>query len=154
MRNGESPVDPPALTQAAQDIGRAGLEAGRSAWSVLAALRDLVAADAALSRSAMGVTAAYAGAAIALGASSWLLLMTLSILVLQALGLAWVWSVAIPTVISVIATYVCFRRASEAFAQTRFEATRRQLSRLADELRDADDEVTTRTAESPPEPRT
>lgn len=130
MVPGESPADPPELTQAAKELGQAGLEVGRSAWQTLVLFRRLVAADLALSRSAFGLTLAFAGAAIALGASAWLLLMTLMVLALNATGLGWMASVAIPAVLSGVGAAVFAWRASIIFGDTGFKASRRQLARL------------------------
>lgn len=122
---------PPPLTQAAQDLGRAGVESGRAAWSVLGGLRQLFAADLALSRSALGLTLAWAGAAIALGASAWLLLMALLVLALHnGLGFGWIAAFAWPAVVSLLGTALAGWRAARVFDDTRLNATRRQLARL------------------------
>jgi uncharacterized membrane protein YqjE len=123
--------DPPALAQAAQDLGRAGVESGRAAWDVLGAIRKLFAADLALSRSAFGLTLAWAGAAIALGASAWLLLMGLLVLVLHdALGMSWIAAMLLPALVSLLGAGLAGWRAARVFDDTRLNATRRQLARL------------------------
>ncbi len=127
---GTAPSEPPELGQAAKDIGQAGLELGRSAWSALSSFRALAAADFSLSRSALGLTLAYAGAAIALGASAWLLLMALIVLALHAAGLGRIGAVAVPALLSLGAAAFFGWRAAVAFDDTRLNATRRQLARL------------------------
>jgi uncharacterized membrane protein YqjE len=130
MREGESPADPPELSQAAQDLGRAALGAGRSAWHVTKTFRTLLAADLSLSRSALGMTLAFAAVGIVLGASAWLLLMTLLVVALRELGLGWLVAIAIPALLSLAGAALCMWRASIAFADTRLNATRRQLARF------------------------
>ena len=91
-----TPQAPPDLGEALHALGadsRAGLKAASDS---LKALRILVAADFSLARSAFGRALAFTGVAIAFGASAWLLLMALMVLVLNAAGLGWIASVAIP----------------------------------------------------------
>jgi hypothetical protein len=130
MHAGESRGDPPELSQAAQDIARAGLDAGRSAWGVATSFRAMVAADLALTRSAFGLTLVYTGIAIALGASAWLLLMGVLVLALQATGLALIWALLLPATLSAVGAGICAWIGSKVFADTRLCATRRQLARL------------------------
>lgn len=124
------PGDPPPLTQAARDIGRAGVESGRAAWEAVGALRKLVAADFALSRSAFGLTLAWAGVGIALGASAWLLLMGLLVLGLHELGLGWIAALSLPALVSLGGAGLAGWRAAQVFDDTRLNATRRQLAHL------------------------
>lgn len=127
----ESSGAPPDLGLAAKQLGQAGVEVGRSAWDVLRLFRTLFAADLSLSRSAFGLTLAWAGGAIALGASAWLLTMTLLVLWLQASGwVGWVGAVTIPAIVSAIGAGFCVWRAVEVFGDTRLDATRRQLEKL------------------------
>jgi hypothetical protein len=127
-----TPADPPPLSQAAKDVGQAGLEVGKSAWAVVTSFRSLVAADLSLSRSAFGLTLAYAGVAIALGASAWLLLMAVLVMILQGTGwVGWIGSLAIPAVLSLGGAGAFAWRASKVFTDTRLDATRRQLSRFS-----------------------
>lgn len=108
------------------------MDVGRSAWGVLAAFRSLVAADFSLSRSAFGLTLFYTGVAIALGASAWLLLMTILVLALQASGwMGWIGAVALPAVLSLIGAAAFAWRASVIFGDTRLDASRRQLARFS-----------------------
>ena len=120
----------PDLVDAAKNIGNATREAGKSAWQVATSLRSLVAADLALSRSAFGLTLAYVGVAIALGASAWLLLMGLMVVVLQSFGLSLLWALALPALLSSAGAALCAWLASKVFDDTQLRATRRQLARL------------------------
>jgi uncharacterized membrane protein YqjE len=128
--DGANASSAPPLTDAAKQLGDDALELGRSAWSALRGFRTLFAADLSLSRSAFGLTLAYAGAAIALGASAWLLLMALGVLALHAWGLSWIASVAIPALISLAGAAFFVWQATQVFVDTRLDATRRQLARL------------------------
>lgn len=122
---------PPELTQAAKELGQAGLEVGRSAWDVVRHFRTLFAADLSLSRSAFGLTLAWTGGAIALGASAWLMLMTLLVLWLQSTGwVGWMGAVAIPALLSAAGAAACAWFAAKYFEDTRLDATRRQLEKL------------------------
>lgn len=122
---------PPELQQAAKDLGQAGIEVGRSAWGVVRHFRTLLAADLALSRVAFGVTLAWAGVAIVLGASAWLLAMVSVVLWLQSTGwVGWQGAVLIPAIVSAAGGAVCVRFAAKAFADTSLNATRRQLVKL------------------------
>ena len=123
--------EPPELTQAAKDLGQAGIEVGRSAWEVVRHFRTLFAAYLSLSRSALGLTLAWTGAAIALGASAWLLAMTLLVLFLQSTGwVGWQGAVLLPALVSGALAAFCAWRAMVIFEDTRLDATRRQLEKL------------------------
>ena len=126
-----TPNEPPPLIQAAEDLGRAGMESGRAAWDVLGGLRRLIAADFALSRSAFGLTLAWTALAIALGASAWLLLMAALVLVLHdAAGMSWAAAVTLPAMVSLLGASGAAWQASRVFGDTRLGATRRHLARL------------------------
>ena len=106
---GDGPAAPD-LSQSFEALGndaRAGLKAASDATK---ALRILIAADVSLARSAFGRTLAFTGAAIAFGASSWLLLMA--------------------ALASGIGTAAAGWSAMRYFEHTRMKATRRQLARL------------------------
>src|SRR4249919_2328653 len=105
--------------------GRATWEAGRDASK---AFRILLAADVSLARSAFGRTLAFTGAAIAFGASAWLLLMAAMIAGLNR-GLGWPWwvSLLLAGVLSAAITAVAGWQAMRYFDHTRLQATRRQL---------------------------
>lgn len=130
MLAGESRADPPELARAAQDAGRAGLEAGRQAWSVVATFRRLLAADLTLSRSALGVTLAWTAVGIILGASAWMFFMGAVVLGLRDLGLSLLWALLVPALISALGAGACAWTAARAYEHTRLDATRRQLARL------------------------
>lgn len=111
-----------------RDTGAATVGAGRQAAS---ALRILVSADFSLARSAFGRTLALTGAAIAFGASAWLLLMAALITFLSRhTGLSWTWSLLLTATLSLAATAVACWWAMRYFEHTRMKATRRQLARL------------------------
>lgn len=129
--DGAATEEPPELGQAAKDLGQAGIEVGRSAWEVVHHFRTLLSADLALSRVAFGVTLAWAGVAIVLGASAWLLAMALLVLWLQSTGwVGWQGAVLLPALVSAAGAAVCVWFAVKAFADTSLIATRRQLVRL------------------------
>jgi hypothetical protein len=125
---------PPELTEAAREIARATLETGRSAWAVTHALRRLLSADVALTRSALASMLFFVGAATAFGASAWLLLMASLVLLLQALGMSSLLAIAIPLVLSTLGAGVCALIAARRFSDTGFDATRRQFARLRDQF--------------------
>ena len=110
------------------DGGRATWQAGRDAAK---ALRLLFAADVSLARSAFGRTLACTGAAIAFGASAWLLLMAALIAGLS-LGLGWPWalSLLLTGLVSLALAALGGWGATRYFEHTRMQATRRQLARL------------------------
>ena len=121
----------PDLSQSFEALGndaRAGLKAASDATK---ALRILIAADVSLARSAFGRTLAFTGAAIAFGASSWLLLMAaLVVWMSRGLGLAWSLSMLLAALASGIGTAAAGWAAMRYFEHTRMKATRRQLARL------------------------
>lgn len=124
-------ADPPSLAQAARDLGKAGVASGRAAWDVLAALRELVAADLALSRRAFGLTLAWTGAAIALGGSAWCFLMaSFALLLHEIAGQRWSIALGAPALVSLLGAGWAAWRAVRLFDDTRLDATRRQLLRL------------------------
>ena len=130
-READAPSDPPPLMQTAEKLGHAGKESVSAAWELLGAFRRLFAADLALSRSAFGLTLAWAGVAIALGASAWLLLMAWVVVLLhEAAGLSWSGAVAVPAQVSLLGAAGAAWWASRVFDDTRLNATRRQLARF------------------------
>ena len=111
-----------------RDSGKAGLGA---AGDAARALRDLVAADVSLARSAAGRAAVFAGIAVMFGASAWLLLMTALIVVLSRIvGLPWWLSLSGCGLLSLLCAWLALRKAEDYFEHTRLKATRRQLARL------------------------
>lgn len=121
----------PGIDDALRELratGRATWTAGRDASK---AFRILFAADISLARSAFGRTLAFTGAAIAFGASAWLLLMAALVTWLSlGLGWGWVWSLLLAAVLSIGLTALGGWRAMRYFDHTRLQATRRQLARL------------------------
>jgi hypothetical protein len=121
----------PGLDEAVRALGeegKAGLKAARDAAK---ALRILISADVSLARSAFGRTLAFTGAAIAFGASAWLLLMAALVTWMSlGAGLAWGLSLLLTGTLSVAAAAGAGYTAIRYFEHTRMQATRRQLARL------------------------
>lgn len=111
------------IRAAAGETFSSGIDSGR-------ALRKLISADFALSRSALGRGLAWAAIAVVFGASAWLLTMGAAIALLQSWGLSWLASISIATLISFIVTCIAAWRVSVFFDYAGMHATRRQLSRL------------------------
>lgn len=122
---------PPDLQESLRQVmaaGRSSLEAANDATK---AFRSLFAADVSLARSAFGRSLAFAGLAVAFGASAWLLLMAGAITVLRALaGLSWLWSILACAGFSIVVCALSAWAAVHYFEHTRMKATRRQLARL------------------------
>jgi hypothetical protein len=150
MRTGEAPQDEgqpgdggpapvggpvPAAASELLDTLRELGASGRATWTAgrdaATAFRILVSADISLARSAFGRTLAFTGAAIAFGASAWLLLMA-ALIAWLSLGLGWTWSLALLTTAgaSLAVTALAGWMAIRYFEHTRMQATRRQLARL------------------------
>nr|WP_255516341.1 phage holin family protein [Luteimonas suaedae] len=128
------------MDESVRRIGKAGRATLSSGVDVGRALRKLVSADLALSRSALGRALAWCAVAIIFGASAWLLLMGATIAVLQALGLSWLASIAITAAISLAVTGFAGWRVAAFFDLAGLHATRRQLARLGLFNEDDDDE--------------
>ena len=128
---GHTPPPTPDLAdtlRALRDSGKAGVVAAGDAAK---ALRDLVAADVSLARSAAGRSAVFAGVAVMFGVSAWLLLMTALIVVLSnQIGLPWWMSLAGCGLLSLLGAWLSLQKATDYFEHTRLKATRRQLARL------------------------
>lgn len=142
----------PDIVEALREFS-AGSKAGyKAATDVAKSLRILLAADLSLARSAFGRTLAFTGAAIAFGASSWLLLMaTLIVFLTRELGWSWPLSLLVTALVSCIATGLAGWMATRYFEHTRMRATRRQFARLgvgelADFMPDADSHESTEAA--------
>ena len=122
---------PPDLAESLRELrdsGKAGLGAAGDAAK---ALRDLVAADVSLARSAAGRAAVFAGVAVMFGVSAWLLMMTALIVVLSnKVGLPWWLSLSSCGGLSLLAAWLSLRKATGYLEHTRLKATRRQLARL------------------------
>lgn len=127
---GDRPDASPHLDESVRRIGAAGratLGSGRDAGR---ALRKLVSADLALSRSALVRAAMWCAAALIFAASAWLLLMGATIALLQALGLSWLASISIAAAISLAVAGLAGWRVAVSFDLAGLHATRRQLARL------------------------
>lgn len=137
-------VPEPDIAEALREFSASGRAGFKAANDVAKALRILVAADLSLARSAFGRTLALTGAAIAFGASSWLLLMaTLIVALTRGLGWSWPLAMLLTAFLSCIATGLAGWMATRYFEHTRMQATRRQFARLgvgelADFMPDAD----------------
>src|SRR5690606_23019970 len=122
---------PPGLAESLRELRDSGMAGISATGDAAKALRDLVAADVSLARSAAGRSAVFAGAAVMFGASAWLLLMTALIVVLSnQVGLPWWLSLSGCGVLSALFAWLALRTATRYFEHTRLKATRRQLARL------------------------
>lgn len=122
---------PPDLFESLRQIGQTGRAGLGAAGDAAKAMRSLVLADISLARSAFGRTVAFAGAAITFGASAWLLLMAVLIVLLNGrFGLPWSLALLVPALLSAAAAWFAGWRAMHYFEHTRLQATRRQLARL------------------------
>jgi len=121
---------PPDLAESLRDIGSTAKASLGAAADSARALRSLMAADLSLARSAMGRAVAFAGVAIAFGASAWLFLMATLVAFLHDMGLSWLMSMMIAAGLSLIVTAYAAWRTIHYFEHTRLQATRRQLARL------------------------
>ena len=121
----------PGIDALVRELGTAGSATFRAGREAGKALRILVTADVSLARSALGRSVAFTGAAIALGASAWLLLMA-ALVSWLAMGLGWAWSLALllPAILSLAFAAAAGWGAMRYFEHTRMKATRRQLARL------------------------
>ncbi|MCD9027158.1 phage holin family protein [Luteimonas sp. BDR2-5] len=127
---GRAPGETPHLDESVRRVRAAGKETLDSGLDSLRALRKLASADFALARSALGRAIAWCAIAVVFGASAWLLAMAAAVALLQAWGLSWLAAIAIPTLLSVVATGVAAWRVSVFFDYAGMHATRRQLARL------------------------
>lgn len=131
---GERPrSEPPSpdLVQSLRELRESGLAGLGATGDAAKALRELLAADVSLARSAAGRSAVFAGAAVMFGASAWLLLMTSLIVVLSnQVGLPWWLSLGGCGLLSVLCAWLALQKATDYFEHTRLKATRRQLARL------------------------
>lgn len=122
---------PPHLDESVRRIGRAGRGTLQAAVDAGRALRKLVVADLALSRSALGRAIAWTGVAIVFGASAWLMLAaTLIALLRNVFDWSWLASIALTALVSLVAAVLASWRASVFYDYTGLHATRRQLARM------------------------
>lgn len=128
---GAAATPPPDLAESLRQVGAAGRSGLGAASDAAKAFRSLVSADISLARSALGRTLAFAGFAIAFGASAWLLLMGTAIAVLRgSFGWSWTMAMLACAAVSLVAAAIAAWVASRYFEHTRLKATRRQLARL------------------------
>lgn len=121
----------PDLAESLRQVGAAGKSSFEAAGDAAKAFRSLFFADVSLARSALGRTIAFAGLAIACGASAWLLLMATLIAFLRgAFGWAWTTSMLAGAALSILVAALASWAAMRYFEHTRLKATRRQLARL------------------------
>jgi hypothetical protein len=114
-----------------RQVGAAGRSSYEATTDSVKAFRSLFFADVSLARSAFGRTVAFAGLAIACGASAWLLLMgTLIALLRGELGWGWTTAMLACAGLSLAVAAVSSWAAVRYFEHTRLKATRRQLARL------------------------
>ena len=111
------------IRAAATETFSSGLDSGR-------ALRKLMSADFAWSRSALGRGLAWSAVSVVFGASAWLLAMGAAIALLQSWGLSWLASISITALFSLVVTGFAAWRVSVFFDYAGMHATRRQLARL------------------------
>lgn len=122
---------PPDLGESLRQLGQTGRATFGAAGEAAKAMRSLVTADISLARSAFGRTLAMTGVAIAFGASAWLLLMAVLVVLLnRQLGMPWTVSLLIPALLSIAVTWLAGWKAMQYFEHTRLQATRRQLARI------------------------
>jgi hypothetical protein len=121
----------PDLVEALRELRESGLAGLGAAGDAAKAMRELVAADVSLARSAAGRSAVFGAMAAMFGASAWLLLMTAVIVVFSIqLGLPWWLSLSGCGALSVLFAWLALRKAMHYFEHTRLKATRRQFARL------------------------
>lgn len=111
-------------------LGEGARASARSALGTGRALHELVAADLALARSALARALAFGGVAVALGGSSWLLLMAAFIAALRSTGLSWLAAMLLAAVVSIAGTLAAAWVAMRHFERSGMHATRRQLAKL------------------------
>lgn len=125
-----APGETPHLDESIRRIRAAATETFSSGIDSGRALRKLMSADFALSRSALGRALAWSAVSVVFGASAWLLAMGAAIALLQSWGMSWLGSISIATLISLVVTALAAWRVSVFFDYAGMHATRRQLVRL------------------------
>lgn len=122
---------PPDLEESLRQVMAAGRSSLTAANDASKAFRGLIAADVSLARSAFGRSLAFAGLAVAFGASAWLLLMGTAIVFLRVqAGLSWSVAMLACAGLSVVVCALAAWGAMRYFEHTRLKASRRQLARL------------------------
>ena len=131
-QGGADPASPaPDLAQTLRELRDSGKAGAGAVGDAARALRELIAADISLARSAAGRSGVFGGLAVMFGVSAWLLLMAALLVVLSnQLGLPWWISLGGCGLLSALGAWLSLRKANEYFEHTRLKATRRQLARL------------------------
>lgn len=127
---GADPEPPPHLDESVRRVAAAGRETLGAGRDTVRALRRLVRADLALARAAIVRSMAWLALTVVFGVSAWLLVVTLLVVALHALGLGWLAAVAIAGVICLAATALAGWRTAAYLDHAGLHATRRQLARL------------------------
>jgi len=146
---GSARPDAPSLEDSLKQFGKAGRDGFGAAVDTGRALRSLFAADFALARASIARACAWLAVAVTFGASSWLLLMGAFIALLQRLGLSWLSSMAVASLVSVVITGLAMWQVLRYFEFTRLDATRRQLRKLGiggDDEEEEDEKAPTASA--------
>lgn len=126
----QAQADSAGLGEALHALGDQSRQSLRAALASGQALRELLAADLALARAALGRSLVFAGTAAALGAAAWLLLLAAGVAGLRALGLPWAAALLIAAVVGAAGAMMCGLAARRSLAHADLQATRRQLARL------------------------
>lgn len=151
---GEGPA--PHIDESARRIGGGAKALVSSAKDTGRALRRLISADFALSRSALGRGLMWTGIAVVFGASAWLLVCATTIALLRnTLGWSWLASISSAAAASLAVALFASWRVSVFFDYAGMHATRRQLAKLgiADEPGiDDDEDAAPFPAADPPPP--
>lgn len=122
---------PPHLDESVRRIRDAGRGTLDAAFGTGRAMRKLLVADIALSRSALGRAMAWTAVAIVFGASAWLLTAATMIAMLRnVLDWSWLASISLTALVSLALAALASWRASVFFDHTGLHATRRQLARM------------------------
>lgn len=122
---------PPDLEEALRQVVAAGRSSMGAASDASKAFRSLIAADISLARSAFGRSVAFTGLAIAFGASAWLLLMAMTVVLLRVqAGMSWVLALLACAALSLVVCAAAAWGATHYFEHTRLKASRRQFARL------------------------
>lgn len=130
----------PHLDESVRRVREAGRATLGAALDSGRALRKLAQADLALARSALGRAAAWGAVALVFAITSWLLLTTLMVVLLHAVGLSWPLSVGLVTLLNVLVTGLSAWKVKVFVGHTGMTATRRQLVRMGLINRDEDDD--------------
>jgi hypothetical protein len=122
---------PPDLEEALRQVMAAGRSSMGAASDASKAFRSLLAADISLARSAFGRSVAFTGLAVAFGASAWLLLMAVTVMLLRVqAGMSWVFALLACAGLSLAVCVLAAWGAMHYFEHTRMKASRRQFARL------------------------